>query len=444
VEELGQREPAVRRPLPGPAAARLVEVLARTECPSFTTRRARRSERAGAPHDPIVWAEARGVNVVDTDGNRFVDLTAGFGVAAIGHAHPRVVAAIASQSQRLLHALGDLHPSDVKVALLERLAALSPWNDARVVLGLSGADAVEAALKTAVLATHRPGVLAFEGGYHGLSHGPLAACGFAEAFRAPFAAQLNPHVTFAPYPRRDTRVEDALAAIERVWPDDPPGAILVEPLLGRGGVVLPPDGFVRALGTFAHAHGALLIVDEIFTGFGRTGARFRSLADGAEPDLICVGKALGGGLPTSALLGRGDVMSAWGDPDGAAIHTGTFFGNPLGCAAAHAALDVIEEEDLGGRATRVGGALLAKLEELAARHPTVTDVRGLGLAIGVELASSDVTLRLVRQLLEVGYLVLPAGADASVLQIVPPLIIEPPLLDSFVAALDAALGAVSA
>jgi 4-aminobutyrate aminotransferase/(S)-3-amino-2-methylpropionate transaminase len=239
-------------------------------------------------------------------------------------------------------------------------------------------------------------------------------------------------------------VEDALAAIERVWPDDPPGAILVEPLLGRGGVVLPPDGFVRALGTFAHAHGALLIVDEIFTGFGRTGARFRSLADGAEPDLICVGKALGGGLPTSALLGRGDVMSAWGDPDGAAIHTGTFFGNPLGCAAAHAALDVIEEEDLGGRATRVGGALLAKLEELAARHPTVTDVRGLGLAIGVELASSDVTLRLVRQLLEVGYLVLPAGADASVLQIVPPLIIEPPLLDSFVAALDAALGAVSA
>jgi 4-aminobutyrate aminotransferase/(S)-3-amino-2-methylpropionate transaminase len=409
-----------------------VETLARTECPSFTTRRARRAERAGAPHDPIVWAEARGVNVVDVDGNRYVDMTAGFGVAAIGHAHPRVVAAIEKQSHKLLHALGDLHPSDVKVALLERLAALAPWDEARVVLALGGADAVEAAIKTAMLATKKPGIVAFEPGYHGLSHGPLAVSGFSEAFRTPFAAQLNPHVTFVPYPDAKTPVDDAVAAVERAWPGEGAGAIFVEPMLGRGGIVVPPRGFLRKLEALAHARKALLVVDEIFTGFGRTGARFRSVADGATPDLICVGKALGGGLPTSALLGRAEVMSAWGDPEGAAIHTGTFFGHPLGCAAAHASLDVIEGEDLARRSREVGGRFGARLGALGEDRSIVREVRGLGLATGVVLDHGDRCLRVVRRLLERGYLALPAGPDASVLQIVPPLIIDEALLGAFV------------
>jgi 4-aminobutyrate aminotransferase/(S)-3-amino-2-methylpropionate transaminase len=408
-----------------------VETLARTECPSFTTRRARRAERAGAPHDPIVWAEARGANVVDVDGNRYVDMTAGFGVAAIGHAHPRVVAAIETQSKKLLHALGDLHPSDVKIALLERLADLAPWDETRVVLALGGADAVEAAIKTAMLATGKPGIVAFERGYHGLSHGPLAACGFSEAFRAPFAAQLNPHVTFVPYPDAKASVDDAVAAVAAAWPAEGAGAVFVEPMLGRGGVVVPPEGFLAKLEVVAHERDALLVVDEIFTGFGRTGARFRSVADGAMPDLICVGKALGGGLPTSALLGREEVMAAWGDPEGAAIHTGTFFGHPLGCAAAHASLDVIEEEDLPTRAREVGGRFLKQLRRLGEDRAVVQDVRGLGLAAGVVLDDGDRCLRVVRRLLERGYLALPAGPDASVLQIVPPLIIDEALLVGF-------------
>jgi len=438
VTELGQLGPEVKSPLPGEKAAALVEVLARSESPSFTTRRARRAERAGAPNDPIVWARARGVNVVDADDNRFVDLTAGFGVAAIGHAHPKVVEAIKAQSGRLLHALGDLHPSDVKIALLDRLAGLAPWDGARVVLGLSGADAVEAAIKTAVLATGRPGILAFEGGYHGLSHGPLAACGYNESFRAPFAAQLNPHVTFAPYPGGGG-VDDALAAVRQAWPAEDPGAVLVEPMLGRGGVIVPPAGFLAGLAELTRDRGALLVVDEIFTGFGRTGARFRSIEDGASPDLLCVGKALGGGLPTSALLGREDVMAAWGDPDGAAIHTGTFFGNPLGAAAAHASLDVIEGEGLSARAKRVGATFLERLGALEGRHEAVVDVRGLGLALGIELTSGELTLRVVQRLLERGYLTLPAGPKGSVLQIVPPLIIEAHLLDAFAVALDSVL-----
>ncbi len=443
MSHLGQLPPAVGTPLPGPRAEGLVETLAKTECPAFTTRRARRSEQAGAPHDPIVWAEAQGANVVDADGNRFVDLTAGFGVAAIGHGHPRVVAAIEAQARRLLHALGDLHPSDVKIELLGRLSALSPWDGGRVVLALGGADAVEAALKTAVLATRRPGVVAFEGGYHGLSHGPLAVCGYSEAFRRPFRAQLNPHVTFAPFPR-DGSLTEALSAVERAWPDEAPGAVLIEPLLGRGGVVLPPKGFLKGVGEIARRAGALLIVDEIFTGFGRTGARFRSVADGADPDLICVGKALGGGLPVSALLGRPEVMAAWGDPDGAALHTGTFFGNPVTSAAALAALDVLEDEGLAERALRVGTPFLTRLAELAPRHTSIVDVRGVGLLAGIELESGELTLRIVRRLLERGYLTLPAGQNAEVLQVVPPLTIDPALLEGFVLALDEVLAAEGA
>jgi 4-aminobutyrate aminotransferase / (S)-3-amino-2-methylpropionate transaminase / 5-aminovalerate transaminase len=211
---LGDLLPAVSAPLPGALGTRLVEQLASSECPALTQRRARRSERSGAAQDPIVWAEARASNVVDADGNRFVDLSAGFGAAAIGHAHPRVVQAVQAQTARLMHALGDLQPSDVKVALLTRLAQLAPFDNARVMLGLSGADAVEAALKSALLFTKKPGVLAFLGGYHGLSHGPLAACGYSEAFRAPFAAQLNPHVVFAPYPGASVPLTASLAAID--------------------------------------------------------------------------------------------------------------------------------------------------------------------------------------------------------------------------------------
>src|SRR5262249_51742543 len=151
-----------------------------------------------------VWSRAFGVNVWDVDGNRYVDLSAGFGAAAIGHGHPSVVVAVQSQAAQLAHALADLHPSDVKIALLERLSALAPFPEARVILGLSGSDAVTAGLKTAALYTKRPGILAFEGGYHGLEYGPLAACGHDERFRAPFASQLNAHVVFAPYPDAGT------------------------------------------------------------------------------------------------------------------------------------------------------------------------------------------------------------------------------------------------
>jgi 4-aminobutyrate aminotransferase/(S)-3-amino-2-methylpropionate transaminase len=417
--------------MPGPRSTSLIDRLARTECPAFTMRRARRAEALGAAQDPIVWSRASGSRVWDADEKEYVDLTAGFGVAAVGHAHPRVVEAIARQSTRLVHALGDVHPSDVKIELLEKLAALAPWRDARVVLSLSGADAIETALKSAVLATGRPGIVAFEGGYHGLAHGPLAACGFSLAFRAPFAEQLNPHVSFVPL--------GGMEQLERAWPrGEEPACVLVEPIQGRGGVRLHPAGFLRELGAFCRARGVLVVADEILTGHGRAGARWRSVGDGLVPDLICTGKALGGGMPVSACLGTSDVMKAWGSPADLAIHTGTFFGQPLGCAAALATLRVIEDEALVARAADVGARFVAELATIRAR---VRDIRGAGLLVGIELDSAATTASIVARLLDRGFLTISAGTRGDVLELTPPLTIDESDLRRFVAALSELLDA---
>lgn len=414
-----------------------MERLSQAECPALTARRARRQERSGAPEDPIVWSRARGANVVDTDGNIYVDLSAGFGAASVGHAHPRVVQAIQHQSEQLMHALGDLHPADVKIALLSRLTNLYP-EPARVMLGLSGSDAVEAALKTALLSTGRPGVLAFEGAYHGLSHGPLAACGFSPAFREPFSAQLNPHVVFSPYPEHTQALPDTLRAVAAALRGGSIGAVLVEPILGRGGVCVPPEMFLPELHALCRAHGALLIVDEIMTGIGRTGALLAHQHTGVRPDLVCIGKGLGGGMPVSACIGRDEVMAAWGDSTGAALHTGTFFGHPVSCAAALATLDVLHDEQLCERASNSGALLLEQLTPLT-RHAGVRAVRGRGLLIGVELEAPGHALRCMRALLARGYITVPAAADARVISLTPPLCITSEQLLGFVAALRESL-----
>jgi 4-aminobutyrate aminotransferase-like enzyme len=434
--------PGAHDPAPGPRSVALVEVLAETECPSLTARRERRRERSGAAQDPIVWSRARGANVVDADGNVLVDLTAGFGAAAVGHGHPRVVEAVREQAGALVHALGDVHPSDAKIELLERLAAMAPWDDTRVILGAHGSDAIEAALKTAMMKTRRPGVLAFEGSYHGLAHAPLAISGYAERFRAPFREQLNPHVVFAPYPDRErVSLADAIAAVSRALAAGPIGCIVVEPILGRGGVVVPPDGFLSALSELARGAGALLVVDEIMTGLGRTGARFAFERDGVVPDLLCLGKALGGGMPVSACLGPHAVFEAWGDPDRESIHTATFFGHPIACASAIAALDVLEDEKLAERADVVGRGLTKTLSDRLAGNVHVESVRGRGLLIGLVLRGEARALSVAAGLLARGYITLAAGARADVLSLTPPLTIHESQLAGFVDALEAVLGA---
>ncbi len=434
---LGDALPDVGTPIPAATGRAWVERLAASECPALTTRRKRREERTGANHDPIVWVEAQGSNVLDADGNRYVDLTAGFGVAFVGHGHPAVVDAMKRQADRLMHALGDLHPSDVKIELLERLCALAPWPRARAMLSLGGADAVTAALKTAVLATGKTGVVAFDGSYHGLTYGPLAVSGYSERFREPFDAQLQQGVRFAPWPRPNQDATEALGALPEDWSTI--GAVIVEPIQGRAGVRLPPPGFLAGLQRLCRERNALLIVDEIFTGLGRCGAWWRSVDDGAMPDLICVGKALGGGLPISACIGKEEVMRAWGTPEREAIHTGTFYGDPLGSAAALATLRLIEEEGWIDAAARRGADLARVIRAATLRG--VVEVRQAGMMLGLQLEGDLRALTLTRALLERGYLVLPAGMSANVVQLAPAVTISDAQLEGFVSALRDALEA---
>lgn len=431
----GAQLPSVVTEVPGPKSSALVEILSEVECPALTARRARRRELSGASHDPISWHTALGANVRDVDGNVFVDLTAGFGAALLGHSHPAVVSALHDQQARLLHALGDVHPSDTKVQLLSALAELAPF-PARAILGLSGADAVEAALKSAVLYTKRPGVVAFEGGYHGLSHGPLAACGYSEGFRAPFREQLNAHVAFARFPTQPSEVDAALASLEAAVRslEGRAGALLLEPIQGRGGVHVPPPGFLKVLCERARALGLLVIVDEIYTGLGRAGSTLYHQTEGAEADLICLGKALGGGVPISVCLGREEVMAAWGDPGGEAIHTSTFLGNPPACAAALAMLQELKKSDVGARAVERGEKLTQALRAIDG-----VQVRGQGLLIGVEVGPPNRVLWLTRALLERGYITSPGGSPPSVLCLTPPVCITDAIIEDFADALRKAL-----
>jgi 4-aminobutyrate aminotransferase / (S)-3-amino-2-methylpropionate transaminase / 5-aminovalerate transaminase len=376
------------------------------------------------PPGSIVYATGRGSNVTDVDGNRYVDLAGGFGALLLGHLHPSVARVLRLQSERLLHALGDLYPSDAKVALLERLTRLYPLPNAQGILAQSGSDAVSAALKTAKLATGKPGVVAFTSAYHGLGYGPLAACGLRESYRAPFRDQLNQHVTFAPYPADETLLEASLEACDAALTAGPVGALLIEPILGRGGVVPPPAGFLSRLSRLAKDRGALLIADEIWTGLGRAGAWLSTQAEGVVPDLLCLGKGLGGGLPMSALIGSAEVMRSW-RREAEVVHTATFAGSPLAASAAIATLDVLTKEKLPERAARLGARYTTELRAALHGHPAVREVRGRGLMIGIDLGDRPGRAsQLMRRLLQAGYITSTGGGQREVLVLTPPLNID--------------------
>lgn len=410
-------------------SARLLSRLAELECPAFATRRQQRAEladRAPAASHGIVLARGQGCFVEDVDGKRYMDLAAGFGSVLLGHSHPAIVAALHHQSRTLIQGLGDVYASDVKIALLERLSTMHPAGDGQVMLTQSGGDAITAALKSARLATGKSGVIAFDGGYHGLGYAPLAACGYKQSYRGPFADQLGSHVCFAPYPGvRQASLDVAIEIVKQQLRDDTIGAILVEPILGRGGCVVPPDEFVPELRRLATRHGALLIADEIWTGLGRSGRMV--YAREAAPDLVCFGKGLGGGVPISACVGTRDVMAAWAQ-GGEVVHTSTHAGAPLGCAAALATLDVLEAQDVAARVNALDAVN-------ALKGALNVEVRGAGLMIGIELADAAAVQRASAELLQRGYLVIGGGVAGDVLTLTPPLFIEREVLLDFASVL---------
>jgi 4-aminobutyrate aminotransferase / (S)-3-amino-2-methylpropionate transaminase / 5-aminovalerate transaminase len=449
--ELGRLLPSMTVPPPGPESRRLAAELARWESPNVTYL---------ADDFPVFWDEAKGANVRDVDGNVYVDLTAAFAVAGPGHAHPRIVVAVQAQAGRLMHGMGDVHPPAVKVELLRALAEVAPGGLSRAILASSGAEAVEAALKTAAIATGKPRVLAFDGAYHGLTYGALAASG-RDDFRAPFAAQLGRIAAFAPYPyvyrsrfgRDAAEVCDAtLRHVEELLDGESEtiGAILVEPVQGRGGDVVPPDGFLPGLRRICDERGLLLVLDEIYTGFGRTGRWFACEHWGVVPDLLCVGKGMTGGMPFAACIGTDAVMEAWPRSTGEAIHTSTFLGHPLGCAAALASIAVLRDERLVERSAGLGARLIARLREMTADHPRVGEVRGLGMMIGIELVrdregrepAPELAGRIVVETLRRGVLTLGGGIHGNVLSLSPPFVLTDAQADTALDVLETVLNAI--
>lgn len=429
----GQDLPDVRVPPPGPRSRAIAARVAAVESPAFEERREAREEHSGEDQSPIVYVRGHGANVFDADDNRYVDLTAGFGALLLGHPPNAANDAARAQMDHLPLALGDVYASETKAEACEAIAKLFPEPGARVMLGLSGADAVTCALKTALLATGKPRVVAFEGSYHGLSHGPLAALGFAPPFRDPFASHLGIPVTFAPFPSCPADLDASLSAVRAALAGGDVGAILVEPLLGRGGCIVPPRAFLPSLRALADEAGALLVVDEIWTGMGRTGAMLAIDHVAVVPDVLCLGKGLGGGAAISACVGRKSVMEAWARHGGATIHTGTFFGAPPACAAAVATIATIERLGLAPRAADLGETFLDRLRLVTPR------ARGRGLMCGIELESAAEALAVARELLRRGFIVLTGGSRGDVLTLSPPLTIAPALLGAFAAALGEVL-----
>ena len=371
---------------------------------------------------PIVWERAKGVHVWDTDGKKYLDLTAAFAVSATGHANPRVTRAAQAQLAKLPHAMGDVHPHPLKGQLARELSKLTfeRWKLGRgkTIFCNSGFEAVEAALKTALLATGKKDIIAFEGAYHGLGYGALTAT-HRKHFRNPFKKQLGKFGHFAPFPEFACDLADTEKQIKVLLKKHAIGAVLVEPIQGRAGIRIPPPEFLGLLRRLCDRHGALLILDEIYTGFGRTGKWFACEHSSFFPDLICLGKALTNGFPLSACVGRATVMDrAWPSSTGEAIHTSTFLGHPVGCAMALAQLRELKEKKLITQASRMGN----KLERLCEKFP-IPGARfvGKGLLAGLAFDESEgpQVFAVMKKMLQRGYILLPAGEHGNVIAFSP-------------------------
>jgi 4-aminobutyrate aminotransferase len=364
---------------------------------------------------PLVVSRGSGAMIEDVDGNRYLDFMAGIAVASTGHSHPKVVAAVKEAAEKFLHICGGDFYYESFAALPERLAALAPGKDAKkVFLTNSGTEAVEGALKLARHSTRRTAIIAFEGSFHGRTYGSLSLTASKTTQRSGFGPFL-PEVYHAPYGDADF-IEQRLFA-KRLDPRDV-ACIVVEPIQGEGGYVVPPSTFLPALRSLCDKHGILLVMDEIQAGVGRTGKFFACEHDGVVPDIITVAKGIASGMPLGAIIARADIMK-W--QPGA--HGSTFGGNPVCCAAALATLDLVC--DPGGymeNARRMGDVLMRESKQLAATHEHITDVRGRGLMMGLELSDPALVKRVVLGAFQKGVLLL--GAGKSAIRLAPPLTID--------------------
>ena len=420
---------------------------------------------------PAVWSRITNLDVdrgegswlVTRDGTRYLDYSSGIGVANTGHAHPRVAAAVAEQAGKLLHGQQNIMFHEPGLRLYQRLQGLLPGGPWRAFLSNSGAEAVEAAVKLARVATGRPALIAFRGGFHGRTAQTMALTTAKDVYRAAFEPLPGSvyHTRF-PYCYRATGGAHDPAACTCDWEAeldllfhqmvDPErvAAVIVEPVLGEGGYVVPPPTFLPRLREITRRHGILLIVDEVQTGFGRTGELFAVQHWNVEPDILVMAKGIASGMPLSGILARAEVMEHWKP----GTHGGTYGGNVVSCAAALATLDVIEEEDLVANARARGAQLLGGLRELQADHGSIGDVRGLGCMVGVEFVKPGegdgrvpdpaLTKRVIGEALDRRLIVLSAGSYVNVSRLIPPLVTTPDEVDRALSILEDSLVAAEA
>jgi 4-aminobutyrate aminotransferase len=415
-----------------------------------------------ARYTDLIAARGEGAWIETVDGQRYLDYTTGIGVVNTGHAHPRVAAAIAEQASRVIHAQQNILYHEPGLRLHERLPRYFPGlgeGQAGLFLANSGAEAVEAAVKLAKAATRRPAVIAFRGAFHGRTHGTMALTSSTVRSRGHYEP-LPAGIYFAPYPyplrnptgrSADAAVAFSLASLEElfdtlVYPDDV-AAIIVEPVLGEGGYVVPPDTFLPALRDLADRHGILLIADEIQTGFGRTGRMFASEWTGIRPDILVMAKGIASGLPLSGIMARRRLLEKFAP----GTHGGTYGGNVVACAAALATLDVMEDERLPQRAERLGERLIEGLRRVVAGHRAVAEVRGRGLMVGIEFAEPerlaprpDIAKRVLQEALERKLMLLSCGTWGQVVRVIPPLVTTEEEIDLSVRLIGEALDGAGA
>jgi 4-aminobutyrate aminotransferase/(S)-3-amino-2-methylpropionate transaminase len=406
---------------------------------------------------PVFVDSAEGARLRDVDGREYIDFAGGLGVLAVGHRHPAVLDAMTAQMARYLHICAHVANYEPYVALAERLNALAPGPfPKKTLLVNSGAEAIENAVKLARAATGRAAVVCFEHAFHGRTLLGLTLTSRVVPYKTgfgPFAPEVY-RVPY-PYPYRCERGHDGtctshvIAAIEEAFrvlvdPADV-AAVVVEPVTGEGGFIVPPPDFLPALAALCRREGALLIADEIQTGFGRTGRFFAVEHAGVAPDLIVAGKSLAGGLPLAAVTGRAEIM----DVPGAGGLGGTYGGNPLACAAALAVIDVLDDEGLLERARLLGDRLLSRFQAMQREHPLVGDVRGLGAMVAMELVEDRVhkapaaaaTAAVLASCLDQGLLLLKSGVYDNVVRVLLPLVISDEDVERGLDIMDRALAA---
>lgn len=449
--KLGEMLPKMVVDPPGPKSKELTERLSTTETPAAST-----IKRGDIP---VFWERSQGANIWDVDGNRYIDLTGGFVVTAAGHSNPRIVDAITKQSERLLHSMGCVNPNEPRVKLAEKLAEISPGNLRVSYIANTGGEAVDMALKTAKLYTGRDQIISFQGGFHGKTHASLSVSS-RTSFRKSFQSQLV-GVTHAPYPYcyrcpfELTYPECDLLCAKYLnhilsFPDSgvsDVAAVIVEPVQGMGGWIVPPPEFMSQIAEICKEHKILLIVDEIITGLGRTGWFYGSDRSNVIPDIITIGKGLAGGFPISAMITTKEIASSWESEQ----HTSTFLGHPVGCAAAIASIEEIQQKKLTERSKELGAYFKTTLEKMQDRHPLIGDVRGEGLLVAIELVKDrktkepapDETAQVVSEALLYGIMAtLRGGPYANCIRMAPSITITEEQLEYALEVLDKSLTTV--